>query len=172
MKRCSKCGIEKPLNAFCHDRSRKDGHFPQCKECINEHSKEYYNLHKEEKKKYHKEYVKVHQIERKEYHKEYFKTPNGKLSHTYSNHNRRALYKNGRADMTPARWGKILRSQDNRCNICHKKFTKKRPATQDHITPISKNGSLLSDNIQALCLSCNSSKRAKVDRGYIQTWCA
>ena len=67
-------------------------------------------------------------------------------------------------------WTKILQSQNNKCNICHKRFTKKRPPTQDHIVPISKGGSLQSENIQALCRSCNSSKHIKLDEEYIQTW--
>jgi hypothetical protein len=33
MKRCSKCGEEKPPTAFSRDRSRKDGRYPQCKAC-------------------------------------------------------------------------------------------------------------------------------------------
>lgn len=34
MKRCTKCGGIKPISEFHHDRSRKDGRFPQCKTCI------------------------------------------------------------------------------------------------------------------------------------------
>jgi NAD-dependent SIR2 family protein deacetylase len=33
MKRCSKCGEEKPPTEFRRDRSRKDGRYPQCKAC-------------------------------------------------------------------------------------------------------------------------------------------
>jgi hypothetical protein len=33
MKRCSKCGDEKPPTEFRRDRSRKDGRYPQCKAC-------------------------------------------------------------------------------------------------------------------------------------------
>jgi hypothetical protein len=37
MKRCSKCGEEKPATAeyFFRDRRRKDGLYPQCKDCKN-----------------------------------------------------------------------------------------------------------------------------------------
>ena len=34
LKRCTKCGEEKPLAAFSRDRSRKDGRYPQCKACV------------------------------------------------------------------------------------------------------------------------------------------
>jgi hypothetical protein len=33
MKRCTKCGDEKPPTEFRRDRSQKDGRYPQCKAC-------------------------------------------------------------------------------------------------------------------------------------------
>jgi NAD-dependent SIR2 family protein deacetylase len=33
MKRCTKCGEEKPPTDFRRDRSRNDGRYPQCKAC-------------------------------------------------------------------------------------------------------------------------------------------
>ena len=35
-KRCHKCGTEKPLSDFWHDKSRKDGYVDNCKPCGNE----------------------------------------------------------------------------------------------------------------------------------------
>ena len=32
-KTCARCKIEKPLSAFTRASERKDGHYPQCKEC-------------------------------------------------------------------------------------------------------------------------------------------
>jgi hypothetical protein len=34
VKRCTKCGEEKPLADFSRSRSRKDGCYPQCKACV------------------------------------------------------------------------------------------------------------------------------------------
>jgi hypothetical protein len=34
LKRCTKCGEEKPTAEFSRDRSRKDGRYPQCKACV------------------------------------------------------------------------------------------------------------------------------------------
>jgi hypothetical protein len=34
LKRCTKCGEEKPRVEFSRDRSRKDGHAPWCKACV------------------------------------------------------------------------------------------------------------------------------------------
>jgi hypothetical protein len=36
LKRCTKCGEEKPRAEFSRDRSRKDGRYPQCKACVRE----------------------------------------------------------------------------------------------------------------------------------------
>lgn len=33
MKRCTKCGVEKPLSGFYRDRTHKDGWCTQCKAC-------------------------------------------------------------------------------------------------------------------------------------------
>jgi hypothetical protein len=33
MKPCSRCSVEKPLNDFYTDKSKKDGHHSVCKEC-------------------------------------------------------------------------------------------------------------------------------------------
>jgi NAD-dependent SIR2 family protein deacetylase len=36
MKRCTKCGEDKPPVEFRRDRSRRDGRYPQCKACEEE----------------------------------------------------------------------------------------------------------------------------------------
>jgi 5-methylcytosine-specific restriction endonuclease McrA len=53
-----------------------------------------------------------------------------------------------------------------------KTFTKKRFPTRDHIVPCSKGGGLTFENVQALCHSCNSTKRDKLDHTKIVTWLA
>ena len=41
-KTCSKCHVTKPLAEFNNDKNRKDGKYPQCKECTKEKRKDYY----------------------------------------------------------------------------------------------------------------------------------
>jgi hypothetical protein len=50
MKRCTKCGAEKPPVAFRRDRSRKDGRYPQCRAC----EKEWREANAERLKAYHR----------------------------------------------------------------------------------------------------------------------
>lgn len=64
----------------------------------------------------------------------------------------------------------IIEQQNNRCNVCGKRFTVEYPPTTDHIIPLSRGGGLTFENVQALCKSCNSKKQTKIDPQFIQTW--
>lgn len=69
---------------------------------------------------------------------------------------RRDRLKNG--CFTEKEWKEIKEKQNYKCALCKKK----KDLTIDHITPLSKNGSNVKENIQALCKSCNSSKGNKL----------
>ena len=58
-KVCSKCKIEKPVDVFSKDKSRKDGLSHRCKECKKEYNKEYYKANYNKLKESQKEYKKV-----------------------------------------------------------------------------------------------------------------
>ena len=55
-KKCSKCGISKPLDEFHNQKDGKYGKRADCKKCNIEHSKQYAQEHKVEIKKYQKNY--------------------------------------------------------------------------------------------------------------------
>ena len=40
--RCTHCGRDLPLEEFHHDRSRKSGHAPWCRDCKNARHRDYY----------------------------------------------------------------------------------------------------------------------------------
>lgn len=87
IKKCTKCGLEKPLDEFVKDNRRKDGHSTICKECKRaydreryakiknnpdfhkkklEHGAKYRAAHKDEIRKYSEEYnMRPEVIERK-----------------------------------------------------------------------------------------------------------
>lgn len=52
LKKCSKCGEEKLLCEFSKDKSKPDGYYSSCKECLKEYSKFYYSENKERINKY------------------------------------------------------------------------------------------------------------------------
>jgi hypothetical protein len=47
MKKCTKCGIEKPLTEFYKDRQKKDGHGSHCKLCNSKQGAKYHAENKE-----------------------------------------------------------------------------------------------------------------------------
>lgn len=61
-------------------------------------------------------------------------------------------------DLTAEQWETVLQAFDYCCAYCHKK---KKPLTQDHITPIALGGSHTLWNVVPACKSCNSKKGTK-----------
>jgi 5-methylcytosine-specific restriction endonuclease McrA len=115
-------------------------------------------------------YIK-HRKERLERNKAYQRSPQGKTILAGLRHKRRSVIKNVECTLTLPQWNKILELQQNRCILCEKRFTKKDPATRDHIIPvIPYNGPFTMENTQALCRSCNSKKRNKLDKSNIVVW--
>ena len=72
---------------------------------------------------------------------------------TWQTRRRDSLRANG-GSYTPAEWQALCKSHGFCCVRCGKK----RRLTADHIIPVSKGGSSYIENIQPLCMPCNSSK--------------
>ncbi|TDI74612.1 MAG: hypothetical protein E2O82_03775 [Betaproteobacteria bacterium] len=53
MKKCTKCGVEKSIDSFSKDCTRKDGHISYCKVCKNLQAKSYRQNNKEKIKSSH-----------------------------------------------------------------------------------------------------------------------
>lgn len=60
MKRCTKCGVLKPLSDFSKQASQKDGIKPQCKACDKIYTDKYHADHREHRKSYQAAYNKEH----------------------------------------------------------------------------------------------------------------
>lgn len=63
MKVCSKCKIQKAVELFPKDKSKKDGFHPNCKDCFKKYSK----INSERKKEYNKIYRKLNEDNLKQY---------------------------------------------------------------------------------------------------------
>jgi 5-methylcytosine-specific restriction endonuclease McrA len=70
---------------------------------------------------------------------------------------RRAKVRNAEGTITKEEWASVLELYGPACLCCGKI----KPLTMDHIIPIDCGGSHTIDNVQPLCLSCNSSKGTK-----------
>lgn len=92
--------------------------------------------------------------------RDYAKTPKGKQIETSKDYRRRAKLRNSnlKGKHTLEEWKKLLKRYNFKCADCQLK----KELTRDHIMPISKGGSNDIDNIQPLCRSCNSRKRAEI----------
>ncbi len=55
---------------------------------------------------------------------------------------------------------RALRDRQKKCYLCGKRFTQSRPATLDHVIPLTRGGSHSPGNIALACKSCNSRKSA------------
>jgi len=73
--------------------------------------------------------------------------------------NRRALKKQADGSFTAKEFRALCKKYTNKCLCCG---STDESLTVDHVIPLNKGGSNDIDNIQPLCLSCNSRKRDKV----------
>jgi len=100
-----------------------------------------------------------------QYQKEWQKNNPEKVRYYYKigNHRRRAILKNKElGNHSKEEWEELKKKYNHTCQICGKKepFDNQvyRFLTEDHIIPLSKGGMNTIENIQPLCLSCNSRK--------------
>lgn len=197
MKQCPCCKELKEDSEFYKNSRTKDGLQYWCKLCNKVYKNKYIKENKDRINQYavlwrlkegkeaisqrnadyrarNRGYFKEYRIANKEaialYQSGYQKTPQGKANNIRGAHKRRDHLRRTPCTLTFEQWQKILKYQKNKCVGCNKKFTKRRPPTRDHIIPISKGGGLTYENVQALCLSCNSRKRDKIDHNKIISW--
>lgn len=149
MKRCSKCGETKPLDAFSPDKRKPDGRQYRCKVCRVKHrnleTKRTYDErwrieNQEHKRAYNRAWFNAHPGMRTEYGKRYLER-------------RRA---NG-GSFTNEEFQALCAEHGNRCARCDAEG----PLQSDHIIPVSKGGTSDIANIQPLCAKCNSKKHTK-----------
>lgn len=74
------------------------------------------------------------------------------------NNQRRTLKTGAGGSYTAAEWRSLVEYYGGKCLCCGRTDLN---LTADHVIPISKGGTSNIDNIQPLCLSCNSRKRDK-----------
>jgi 5-methylcytosine-specific restriction endonuclease McrA len=75
-------------------------------------------------------------------------------------HRRYAARMGKRDSFTAEQWRELLSAYDYRCLRCGRQEPEIK-LTPDHVVPLSKGGGTDISNIQPLCGSCNSSKRAR-----------
>ncbi len=74
--------------------------------------------------------------------------------------NRQARLRQNGGSFTSKEWRRLLAGYDFTCLCCGKREPEIK-LTADHVVPLAKGGTNFIDNIQPLCLSCNTSKGVK-----------
>lgn len=80
----------------------------------------------------------------------------GGITPTYKKRRKENIIRNG-GSHSVGEWEEMKKTHDYSCVLCGRKEPEIR-LVQDHIIPVSKGGSDNIENIQPLCVSCNSRK--------------
>lgn len=119
------------------------------KEKIRVYDKLWHKTHKDYRKEYWQRYYHEHpQLKNRQCERE------RKL---YLNNRRRARKMNAEGSHTLQDWKNLKKKYYYKCLHCGKKEPEIK-LTEDHIIPLTKDGTDFIDNIQPLCRSCNSHK--------------
>jgi len=152
-KKCTKCGVEKQLSEFKKWSA-------QCKKCEYLRIAEWKRNNKDKVKKWargdrkgDKIYRETHKEQYREYRQAWNKTLIGKIAKKLDKYRRRGAV----GKFTKSEWQDLCDRYGNRCLSCGEQ----KELTVDHVVSLKDGGSNTIDNLQPLCLSCNSRKGAK-----------
>jgi 5-methylcytosine-specific restriction endonuclease McrA len=184
-KKCSKCGNEKHISEMGTRKGRVSHSW--CKDCLAEARRERYAKDPESQREASRKWRRGHpdkavaaarkwDAEHPEKVKEHDKKAYQKFAdkikervkqwrkahpdkHNQHNRNRRALKRVDGENITTEQWHALCDKYGNRCLCCGKKNVK---LTQDHVIPLDLGGRHAIENLQPLCVSCNSSKGTRI----------
>lgn len=172
MKKCTICGVEKPLDMFNFRKGAKDGRRADCMDCkrsrdaayrelnkekINEQIREWYEKNRDatlaqRRQRYDREKEKILQNNRE------WRQSNPDKKRACGWH-RKARVRNAEGRFTKDDIEKLKRYQRMRCAMCGSSI--KNGFHIDHIMPLSLGGTNWPSNLQLLCPRCNLSKGQK-----------
>ena len=152
-------------------RRKQADYYEKNKEWFREHNKNYYKENRDTVLATNRQWVADNYDRAQEYKHEWYennKDYHAKQGKEWARNNpdsarlvwqrRRARERQLPNTLTSDEWEAIKTTSDNRCLCCGRSDVK---LTMDHIIPLSSDGGTTADNIQPLCLSCNSIKHTK-----------
>jgi 5-methylcytosine-specific restriction endonuclease McrA len=135
------CRLDKLLSEFSRDATRKDGLSYTCKACQRVLNQA--NYKKRKRRAYHSDRRARRSSERP-------------FEDIIAHQNRRAALAGAQGELRAVDFFLLCRQYGFRCLRCGGLFG--LSLTPDHVIPLVKGGANVIENIQPLCLSCNSSK--------------
>lgn len=167
LKRCSKCGVDKPLDQFGKDRRNSDGRRGHCKACQLECDRAYHQRpeirehdRKRERERWQndehlREYKRTYLRERYRNNDDHKRK---QKAHSLAGaHRRRARKEANGGTYSAQEWRDLCAKYNHRCLCCGET----KPLTVDHVVPLKFGGTNDISNIQTLCLDCNLRKHAR-----------
>ena len=151
MKKCTKCGVEKPLDEFYKDRGSKRA---DCKDCHNAASRAWNQKNRDESAPLSREWREQNKKRRAQQLRDWRRAnPDAGAQHQQR---RRARKRgNGVFAISPRDMRRLERGSCASCGAQDNLHI-------DHIVPIAKGGTHSIGNLQILCSTCNCSKGAKL----------
>lgn len=150
-KRCSKCGMEKPVTSEFYYRAKQndDGYYGQCKVCTEEVKRVYRENNKE----------KIYKDKRE------WNRRNPNIIRKF-NQDRRARLRGLEFTLSQEDWRRVMKRFNNSCAYCglgeeqHMEEYEQQ-LHQEHFIPLSKGGEYTHNNIIPSCIICNTCKHNK-----------
>jgi 5-methylcytosine-specific restriction endonuclease McrA len=180
LRRCQKCGQEKPRAAFYRDKQRKDGIATRCRSCDSKRSKHYYRLNREERLARHRRWQKANPDKWYAAVRSWARRNRDKTRRASNACNKRRYHANpvvGRAKSLAAYgrrralkaavevgeidYERIRRRDRMRCHMCRLKVSEEQ-LHFDHVIPLVAGGAHTESNIAVSHAQCNLSKNRRV----------
>lgn len=171
---CSRCGIMKPLDAFTKHRKQRLGVASWCLSCVNEDSRRFRTENPDRAKEFGRRYRRNNRTKTRErmrlYHQRTKEACRSRLRAWRRNNpdkyratkiRRRALEMGAVGYFTDGEWASLKSACDYRCVRCGRREPEIE-LTVDHVVPLSRGGGNGIDNIQPLCMPCNSQKATSI----------
>lgn len=169
MKRCAKCGQEKPLTEFSVKTANKtDGHRARCRVCEARRNRAYKNANREQIRAKNREWYAANRTREQQRHRMMYllnPQPRRAAGRKWQHANmvtKRAAMARARARRRHAKGYSYTTAQHikwrwemwgNRCWVCGDVAT-----ATDHVKPLARGGAHLPCNLRPICRACNTRK--------------
>ena len=154
MKKCTKCGVEKPLSEFNKNKSKKDGFGTECKPCAKQNLKKWLIKNPEKQKAIKKKWYENNKEAVYKQSRNWIKNN----QESYKFHARKSLLK--KYGLTPESFEEKKLAQDNKCEICKEKLDNSVHTCVDHCHSTGKTRGIL-------CRKCNNVLGQAMDNPFI-----